>query len=192
MDRLSGDAGTDELVGGPSFDWLDAGTGDDRVDADDGTQDRVECAEGQDTETLDELDFFANHSFSHYQDLTCEHVIRSGPAGLLYLRPVDVVLTRRSPSRAETYYNVVCPPDAPHCEGTFSLVWQGRTLFTHSLSVERGVQSGYSAAIPIEILDTVPRTDFRATVAVSYSDQAGGLIEHRAPARVRVQDDTTR
>ena len=52
-DKLIGGAGDDRLVGGDGTDELSGGPGDDVIDARDGTEDDIDCGDGNDTVIVD-------------------------------------------------------------------------------------------------------------------------------------------
>lgn len=184
-DSLHGDAGPDELIGGPDADLIDAGSGGDRVLADDGSQDDIACGFGPDTALLDGFDFFVNEeNYLGERDLACDQVTRSGPVGLLFLG--EIQLRRLRQGAVETTYDAGCPGDALHCDGTLSLVYKERILFTHSISLDGNMRETFVDSAPKDALDGLPRTRFPGTVSVSFIDPSGTTVERRTAVTVRV------
>lgn len=140
-DHLDGSLKDDLIVGGTGRDVVRGLAGNDRIDLRDGVLDELQCGDGRDRPTLDDLDFF----FRLVGGL-CEDVRRSRPAAVVYFGDPKVAV---SPSKPEVgLLTLGCSADvAGQCVGRARVIVDGRPGAWATVAIPSGQINDFSVGL---------------------------------------------
>jgi hypothetical protein len=175
-DRLFGGDGADLLIGGPGQDEISGGSRADRIRADDGEADRVDCFGGRDSLRLDALDFARSERgvYGH-----CEQIKRRGTAAALLANvgPQFVNTVTESLGRSIELEGG-CPADGPAvCRARLRVTLDGRVLLDKPFRAGRGHTRRLRLPIPASL-----RARLRLEPVVTASARVSSRDRHGHPA----------